>query len=248
MSAQIYAVAQIKSIRYNYEKNIEKHMEYIRLAAQQGSEIVVFPEMSLTGYERELARAQSFTKDDPRLECLKKASLDYGIVIVAGGPLLLEDRLYIASWIFETSKEPQIYVKKYLHPGEELYFQSSMEYDPVVKLNHEQLSFAICYDMEQDEHVECAKNKKSNLYAASIFYSQKGIQSGLGRLQHISKNNSLAVLMSNYAGECWDTDAGGRSSILSANGELVVSADKDSECLVVAENNHDVWMGKVIMQ
>jgi len=84
MSAQIYAVVQMKSVRKNYKRNIEKHMEYIRLAAQQGSEIVVFPEMSLTGYERELAGAQSFTKDDPRLECLKKASSDYGIVIVAG--------------------------------------------------------------------------------------------------------------------------------------------------------------------
>lgn len=246
MNYQIYSVAQIKSIRENYKENIEKHMEFTRLAAQHGSEIVVFPEMSLTGYERELARAQSFTKDDPRLECLKKASLDYGIVIVAGGPLLLEERLYIASWIFEPSKDAQIYTKKYLHPGEKLYFQSSMEYDPVVKLNHEQLSFAICYDLEQDEHVECAKNKKSNLYAASIFYSQKGIQSGLDRLQHIAKENSLAVLMSNYAGECWETDSGGRSSIWTSNGELVISADKDSECLVVAENKVDEWNGKII--
>lgn len=247
MSTQIYAVAQIKSIREDYKGNIEKHLEYIRLAAQQGSKIVVFPEMSLTGYERELARAQSFTKDDPRLECLKRASSDYGIVIVAGGPLLLEDRLYIASWIFEPSEEPQIYTKKFLHPGEEVYFQSSTGYDPVVKLDQEQLSFAICYDIENYEHVECAKNKKSNLYAPSIFYSQNGIQSGLDRLQNIAKKTSMAVLMSNYTGECWDTEAGGRSSIWSGGGDLVISADKDSECLAVAENNRGVWTGKIIM-
>jgi len=247
MSAQIYAVVQMKSVRKNYKRNIEKHMEYIRLAAQQGSEIVVFPEMSLTGYERELAGAQSFTKDDPRLECLKKASSDYGIVIVAGGPLLQEERLYIASWIFVPSKDTQIYTKKFLHPGEEMYFQSGTGYDPVVKLDQEQLSFAICYDIEQDEHVQCAKNKKSNLYAASIFYSQNGIQSGLDRLQNIAKKTSMAVLMSNYTGECWDTEAGGRSSIWSGSGELVISANKASECLAVAENNRDVWIGKIIM-
>lgn len=61
MLAQIYTVAQIKSVRENYKRNIEKHMEYIRLAAQFESKIIIFPEMSLTGYERELAGVQSFT-------------------------------------------------------------------------------------------------------------------------------------------------------------------------------------------
>lgn len=202
--------------------------------------------MSLTGYERELAVVQCFTKDDLRLECFKKASLDYNIIIVAGAPLLLEDHLYIASWIFIPTKEPQIYIKKYLHSGEELYFQSSKQYNPSVKLKDGQLSFAICYDIERDEHIECVKNINSNFYAASIFYTMNGIQSGINRLQHIAKENSFAVMMSNYVGECWGLVAGGCSSIWSHKGELIVSADSYSECLVVAENNDKVWKGKII--
>lgn len=246
MHVESYTVAQIKSIRQDYKQNIEKHMEYVKLAAQQKSKIIIFPEMSLTGYERELAGAQYFTKDDLRLECFKKASLDYNIIIVVGAPLLLDDHLYIASWIFIPTKEPQIYIKKYLHSGEELYFQSSTQYDPALKLSDGQFSFAICYDIERDEHIESVKNKKSNFYAASIFYTKNGIQSGLDRLQHISKENSLAVLMSNYVGECWGLDAGGCSSIWSHNGELIISADSYSECLVVAEKSDNVWKGKII--
>ncbi|MDF2472822.1 MAG: synthetase [Anaerocolumna sp.] len=246
MYSQIYTVAQIKSFRENYTRNIEKHMEYIRLSAQYNSKIVIFPEMSLTGYDRERAGDQCFTKDDLRLECLRKASLDYSIVIVAGAPLLLKGHLYIASWVFTPTNDPQIYIKKYLHPGEELYFQSSMQYDPSIKLNDGQLSLAICYDIERDEHIECVKNKKSNYYAASIFYTRNGIQSGLNRLQNIAKENALTVLMSNYVGECWGLDAGGCSSIWSHNGELIISADSYSECLVVAENSDKVWKGKII--
>jgi predicted amidohydrolase len=246
MYASIYSVAQIRSVKENYQQNIEKHMEYIRLAAQYGSKIIVFPELSLTGYERELARGQHFTKDDIRLECIRMASLDHSMVIVAGAPLLLNDDLFIASWIFTPTMHPQIYIKKYLHPGEELYFQSSTQYDPSIKLNDEKLSFAICYDIEREEHVECAKNKKSDFYVASIFYSQNGIQSGLNRLHHIAKENSMNVLMSNYVGECWGIEAGGCSSVWSYNGELIESADSASECLVIVEKHDEVWGGKIV--
>ena len=243
---QIYSIAQIKTIRGNYRKNIEKHMEYIELAAKNNANFIIFPELSLTGYERELARAQCFEMEDGRLECFKQASSEYGIVIVAGAPLLLEDRLYIASWIFTPAMEPQIYTKKFLHPGEELYFWPSTQYDPSIKMNGEQISFAICYDIERDEHVKSAKNRSADVYAASIFYTQQGIKSGLKRLQHIAKENELTVLMSNYVGQCWGEKAGGCSSIWSGNGELVVSADSHSECLVVAENSDNVWRGTII--
>lgn len=246
MHAPTYSVAQINSVRDNYKQNIEKHMEYIQLAAQNNAEIVVFPELSLTGYEREMARAQCFTMGDGRLECFKKASSDYGITIDAGAPLLLEDHLYIASWIFAPTIDPQIYIKKYLHPGEEIFFQTTTQYDPSIMLNGELFSFAICYDIERDEHIESAKSRNAGIYAASIFYTQQGIGSGLNRLQHLSKENALIVLMSNYVGQCWGQEAGGCSSIWSPNGELIIAADSYSECLVVAENNDNVWRGTII--
>jgi predicted amidohydrolase len=243
-----YAVAQFASFRENYRQNIERHMEFIRLASDNHAKIVIFPEMSLTGYERELAKAQCFTKDDTRLECLRKISADCSITVVAGGPLLLDNHLYIASWIFTPSQGTQIYTEKYLHPGEELYFEPGAQNDPTVILDGESFSFAICYDIERDEHVACVAEKKSDFYAASIFYTQNGIESGLARLQKIAKENSMAVLMSNCVGEGFELMAGGRSSIWSNRGELIISADSNSQCLVVAQNSDGVWSGRVIKQ
>ncbi|MPM12903.1 hypothetical protein SDC9_59258 [bioreactor metagenome] len=244
----IYAVAQIKSVRENYEKNLEKHMDFIKLAVKKHAKIVVFPEMSLTGYERELAKAQCLSMDDARLEVLQKAAVEYNIAIVAGGPLLLDDHLYIASWIFTPTQGTQLYTKKFMHPGEELYFEPGTEHDPSINLNGELFSFAICYDIERDEHVACVADKKADFYAASIFYTPNGIEGGLNRLQKIAKENSLSVLMSNYVGEGYGLQAGGRSSIWSNSGELIISADTTSECLVVAENSDGAWSGKIIKQ
>lgn len=246
MCTSIYSIAQISSVRDNYKDNIEKHMEFIRLAAQYNSRIIIFPEMSLIGYERELAKKQYFTQNDIRLDCIQKASEEHNIAIVAGGPLLLDDHLYIASWIFTPNNHQHIYTKKYLHVGEELYFSSSTEFDPTITLCDEQISFAICYDIEREEHIECVKNKKSNSYVSSIFYSKNGIQSGLNRLQYIAKEYSIAVMMSNYVGTCWETEAGGCSSIWSRTGELVISADGYSECLLVAQNRNEKWNGKIV--
>ena len=243
----IYAVAQIQSIREDIHQNINKHMEFIKLAAENHAEIVVFPEMSLTGYERERAMAQCLYKDDARLEDLQKKSDEYNIAIVAGGPLLLDGHLYIASWIFTPGQGTLIYTKKYLHAGEELYFEPGTEYDPSILLDGKTVSFAICYDIEKDEHVACVAEKKSDLYVASIFYTPNGIEGGLARLQKIAKENSLSVLMSNYVGEGYGLLAGGRSSVWSNSGELIVSADSKSECLIVADNCGGAWNGKIVM-
>ncbi len=242
----VYAAAQIQSTKENVECNIEKHMEFIRQAAKYKSSILVFPELSITGYERELAEKQSFDYDDIRLECFKNAATDYQMLIVAGAPLALDEKLYIASWIFIPEKAPEIYIKKFLHPGEEVFFQTTTNHDPLIDLLDQKMSFAICYDIERDEHVESAKKRETNLYIASIFYTQGGIQSGLQRLQSISQQNSFHVLMSNYVGEGWGLQAGGCSSMWSNRGELIVSANSYSECLVTAENKDTGWSGKII--
>lgn len=44
------ALAQIDSILGDQTKNIKKHVEFIRRAKQGGADLVVFPELSLSGY------------------------------------------------------------------------------------------------------------------------------------------------------------------------------------------------------
>ncbi len=246
MSKVVYAIAQIQTLRENFEKNLENHMKYIKEAARQNAGFILFPEMSLTGYERELAANQSLEAEDERLNVLEQAATDYQMVISVGGPLRIDNRLYIASWVFTPEGKREIYIKRFLHPGEELFFESREDYAPMIKYQGERIALAICFELEVDEHIRSAVERDASIYTASIFYSDNGTLHGLQRLQQLAKHYHLPILMSNHCGTCWGMKAGGCSSIWSADGEIVASADGLTPSLVIAEQTGDTWRGRVL--
>ena len=44
------ALAQINTVLGNVKRNLDKHLEYIEQAQAAGSDLLIFPELSLTGY------------------------------------------------------------------------------------------------------------------------------------------------------------------------------------------------------
>ena len=55
MTALTLAAAQTISIPGDVAANIQRHLAMMRAAAEQGVQLLVFPELSLTGYEPFLA-------------------------------------------------------------------------------------------------------------------------------------------------------------------------------------------------
>ena len=47
--------AQTRPVKGNIQQNIENHKKLINLAVVNGADIIIFPELSITGYEPELA-------------------------------------------------------------------------------------------------------------------------------------------------------------------------------------------------
>ena len=62
----IIAVTQIKPVKGDIESNIDNHIKLIDLAVSNGAGAIFFPELSITGYEPELAKELSTDKDDKR--------------------------------------------------------------------------------------------------------------------------------------------------------------------------------------
>ncbi len=246
MRKTVYAMAQIQTYRENLDKNLENHMRYIKEAARHNAGFILFPELSLTGYERELAASQGMEAEDERLNILGQAASEYQMVISVGGPLIIDYRLFIASWVFTPEGKREIYIKKFLHPGEELFFESREDYNPMLMHEGERVAFAICFDIENDAHIRKAAEQEATMYTASIFYSDGGIPHGLQRLQQLAEQYRIPVLMSNYCGPCWDMKAGGCSGIWSEHGERIALADGQTPSLVIAEHTTEGWFGKVI--
>jgi NAD+ synthase (glutamine-hydrolysing) len=81
------ALAQINTYLGDPDANLEKHLSYIKQASDSGADLLVFPELSLTGYAlQDLASAVAHqpTRDDrifaPLLKASKKMDLVVGFV------------------------------------------------------------------------------------------------------------------------------------------------------------------------
>jgi predicted amidohydrolase len=237
------SAAQITSAGENIHENFRIHTEMIRKAAGSGADLILFPEMSLTGYEREKAAGLSFRPGDPKLDVLKRLAIDLRILIIAGAPLTIDGNCYIGAFILPQDGSEMIYIKKYLHKGEEEYFYASRAYDPVVDFQDERISLAICADIENPDHPLNANHvNHCSLYLAGIFYSAKGISGAHERLGEYAGKYGMNVLMANYCRKHWGVEAGGGSAFWDSKGKRIAFLNPDDPGLLLVEKKDGEWL------
>src|SRR5215204_886042 len=110
------ALAQFATKLGDVESNLEKHLNYITQAKEQNVDLIVFPELSLTGYVLQdlvATVAHRPTEDDPVFKHLLKASQDLDLVV----GFVDEDsrhRFYIASAYLSGGRVLHVHHKVYL--------------------------------------------------------------------------------------------------------------------------------------
>ena len=80
------AVAQTKPVAGDIPRNIEHHLRLIELALSVGAELVVFPELSITGYEPSLVEDLAVERDDHRFDAFQDISDARHVSIGIGAP------------------------------------------------------------------------------------------------------------------------------------------------------------------
>jgi NAD+ synthase (glutamine-hydrolysing) len=110
------ALAQINTVLGSVQKNLEKHLSVIHEASSRGADLLVFPELSLTGYVlQDLASAVACRPraDDPVFAPLLAASQKLDLVV----GFVEEDarnRFYIASAYLSRGQVLHVHRKVYL--------------------------------------------------------------------------------------------------------------------------------------
>ncbi|MBB4801507.1 putative amidohydrolase [Flavobacterium nitrogenifigens] len=242
----ILAAAQTKPKRGDISSNLLNHYQLIELAAQNGANLIVFPELSITGYERENAASLAFTEDDYRIDHLKELAVRNNIIIIAGAPIQKESQLFIGEFIISPDNSVSIYTKQFLHEGEDEFFESSFENNPMVRIENQNISFAICADIDNPLHPENAKKKDTDIYIASIFFSPNGIPNAYRNLQNYAQKHEMNVLMSNFSGESWGSPSAGQSAFWNNKGELVGQMNDSDSGLLLVEKQNDSWTTRII--
>ncbi len=146
------AVAQVDSVLGNVEANVERHLKSIAQARQAGAQVIVFPELSLTGYsvkDMNWDLAVNLSKSPAVLLPLIEAS--NSISIIAGG--IEEDsdfRLYNSAFLFERGKLSSAHRKIYpptYGMFEELRCFSKGESVRVVHSEQGKIGVLVCEDL-----------------------------------------------------------------------------------------------------
>jgi predicted amidohydrolase len=75
-------VAQTRPVKGDIHRNIENHRALIDLAVSNGADVVIFPELSLTGYEPKFAKELATDQDDSRFDDVQKISNAKLILII----------------------------------------------------------------------------------------------------------------------------------------------------------------------
>lgn len=226
------SVAQIQSSKGDIQKNIDIHMKWIRLAGKAKVDVIMFPELSLTGYEPTLAKDLALHVNDKSLDDFQSLSNQYNITIGLGAPVLSEWGIHIGIIFFQPFKSRLIYAKRKLHADEIPYFVAGEE-ALLLGIKGIKIAPAICYESLHIEHALEAINLGANLYLTSVAKSQNGLEKAFQHYPTVAKEGSMPVLMSNSIGYCDDFLSTGQSAVWNSQGVLVEKLSKDKEGILI---------------
>lgn len=243
MAGLRYAAAQYASVPLDIAANITHHLAFVDAAREAGVQLLVFPELSLCGYELAGMAACALKADDARLAPLRERATSAGMTIVVGAPLANADALpAIGALTFHADGRTSSYRKHFLHAGEEQHVTAGSAISQLHDVRGTQVALAICADTGQQQHAHAAAVAGAELYAAGSLMSAGGYDKDTAQLAGYAKLFGMGVLMANHAHASGGYQSAGRSAIWARGGELIVAAPGPGEMLVIAGDNG----GKVV--
>lgn len=225
-------IAQTKSEKGNIQRNIDNHLEFIERAIKLKADLIIFPELSITNYEPELATELATDIESSIFSPFQEISNANGISIGIGMPTKAPDGLNISMLIFQPNKEKTVYSKQMLHSDELPYFVCGKN-QSFLTINGVKIAIGICYETLQREHFLNVKNQGTDIYIASVAKPKGGIEKAYKHFPQIANEFNTPILMSNCVGHCDNFISVGQSAVWNKKGELIEHLDDNNVGLLI---------------
>ncbi len=243
--------------------NSSKMMELIEQAEREQVEILCFPELGITGYScADLFLQQQLLADaEVALNDILLKTYALGVIVIAGMPLRVHNRLYNVAVVFQSGKVLGIVPKSYLPNNNEFYekrwFASGIADKPeIIRLNETAVPFGtnllfnyqdVLFGAEicEDLWVPLPPSTQHCLHGAELIFNLSASNELIG------KHRYLRQLIEQQSGRCnagyiYASAGFGESStdvvyagngIIAENGVIIQSSERFSfeSQLVVAE-------------
>jgi len=240
------ALAQINSKRQNKKENLQKIEEFTKKARNQAADLIVFPELSLTGYVmRDQVYEQAETIPGPSSRIIESISRKNGIDIVFGMPELSKKA---KATIFNTAvfvgtrgligKYRKMYLPTHSVFEEKRYFRPGHQ---TVSLNTAlgNIGLCICYDLFFPEVCRLTRLKGAQLI--EVISASPAVRKNYFEVLTTARalENTAFLAYVNRVGVEDGLQFWGGSRLIGPTGDLLAIAKYDQEDLVVCDLNYN---------
>ncbi len=226
----VVAAAQPACAPRDVAANAETHAAVVRAA---GARVVVFPELSLTGYEPD---APAIDVADPRLAPLVAACAETGSLALVGAPVAGEaGREHIAMLAVDGAGAAVVYRKMWLGGSEPTRFGPGGA-PTVLDVDGWRLGLAICRDTGIPQHAAATAALGIDAYLAGVLESAEDAAVPGERARRVAADHHVWVVVASFAGSTGGgyARAAGGSGIWSPEGGVVVQAGPEVGAIVHA--------------
>jgi predicted amidohydrolase len=226
----VIAVAQPECVAYDVAANALVHAAVVRSA---GARVVVFPELSLTGYEMD---APPVRPDDARLAPLVEACEETGSVALVGAPVEGDQsRSHIGMLAVDATAARVVYRKMWLGGAEPDRFSPGTA-PAALDVDGWRLGLAICKDTGIPKHASDTAALGIDAYVAGVLESAADAAVPDQRARRVAVDHRVWVAVASFAGSTGGgyAEAAGGSGIWGPDGIIVTRAGPETGAVVRA--------------
>jgi predicted amidohydrolase len=216
--------------------NLSRHVEKLVSAASQGCELVLFPEMSLTGsVDPSKNPERLMSLEDSRITELASAANVSDVAAAFGvAEIANNGEAFITQVVVSDGRRQGVQRKRHLGEGEEHF--SSGTHSETFDVRGHKFAIAICAEAATDGPFDDAARAGANLV---LFPSAPGLygrrtdeaswkrgftwweETSLGDARRHAKRLGLWIALSGQAGSTFDEDFPGLAALVSPDGDVV---------------------------
>jgi predicted amidohydrolase len=237
------AMAQMKN-EGSLEKNLAKSIAAIQKSAEQGADLILFPEVHLTEffpqYPGQNVGSYGIELDSDIVAAFKDACAQNHIAAVPNIYLKKNGKFYDAS-IFIDKTGKVLGIQKMVHIAQAEQFYEQDYYEPsntgfqVFDTKMGKIGIVVCFDRHYPESIRTESLMGADLILIpTVNTKSEPLEMFEWEIRVQAFQNSVAIAMCNRVGIEGDMVFAGESLLTDANGNILVKAD-DSERLIFAE-------------
>jgi len=239
------AVAQISCSLGDPEANLLKVRDFSRRARDVGAELIVFPEMTDTGYSMPVIRESANNWNSGFVAGLREIAKKLSIAIVSGvserdGSSIYNSQVFVDSQGNIAAK----YRKTHLYavaPVEEQTCFAPGDSFVSFELGGFKFGFSICYDLRFPElYRKLVTEKNVDAFVISSAWPFPRVEHWCVLAQARAIENQSYVIASNRVGKDDDLWFCGSSAIIDPRGVAIAAASADREELIEADLSEEL--------